>query len=266
MSVSRVDKAWQLRANAQKFSHLFGLFQFLAYYIRMVSNTTASRASRESALVLSKVFKSYGQVSVLRGVDLDLKTGQRIALMGPSGSGKSTLLNCICGIEPIDSGEILVGGRSLVDLSSDQMEQIRRESIGYVFQSFHLLPTLTAYENVEFPAQLVGMSKDERAARVESLIESVGLADRATHLPNALSGGECQRVAIARALVHRPRIVLADEPTGSLDTENGDQVLDLLHSLSSKHGAALLLVTHDHASTRICERVISMKDGSLVFE
>ena len=184
--------------------------------------------------------------------------------MGPSGSGKSTLLNCICGIEQVDSGEVRMAGRALGSLNAGELDGLRRESIGYVFQSFHLLPTLSAFENVEFPAQLVGMEKEERIDRVERLLESVGLAERATHLPDALSGGERQRVALARALVHLPALVLADEPTGSLDTENGDQVLKLLKALSIEHGVALLLVTHDHASTRICDRVISMRDGSLV--
>ena len=230
----------------------------------MVSVVSSEDPGEEIALKLTAITKSFGEVSVLRGVDLELRSGERVALMGPSGSGKSTLLNCICGIEQVDSGEVRMAGRALGSLNAGELDGLRRESIGYVFQSFHLLPTLSAFENVEFPAQLVGMDKEERIDRVERLLESVGLADRATHLPDALSGGERQRVALARALVHRPALVLADEPTGSLDTENGDQVLKLLKSLSIEHGVALLLVTHDHASTRICDRVISMRDGSLV--
>ena len=184
--------------------------------------------------------------------------------MGPSGSGKSTLLNCICGIEPMDQGEIKLGGVSLNDISAKDLEQIRRQSIGYVFQSFHLLPTLSAFENIEFPAQLLDIPKKERLDRVEQLLDAIGLAQRAHHKPDALSGGECQRVAIARALIHRPNLILADEPTGSLDTDSGGQVLTLLEDLSNEFKVALLLVTHDQASTRICNRVISMKDGSLV--
>ncbi len=230
----------------------------------MVSVVSSEDPGEEIALKLTAITKSFGEVSVLRGVDLELRSGERVALMGPSGSGKSTLLNCICGIEQVDSGEVRMAGRALGSLNAGELDGLRRESIGYVFQSFHLLPTLSAFENVEFPAQLVGMEKEERIDRVERLLESVGLAERATHLPDALSGGERQRVALARALVHRPALVLADEPTGSLDTENGDQVLKLLKSLSIEHGVALLLVTHDHASTRICDRVISMRDGSLV--
>ena len=218
----------------------------------------------QTALAVTGAKKSFGKVDVLKGLDLTIQSGERLALMGPSGSGKSTLLNCICGIEPLDSGNIQVGGKELSDLKRAELEKIRRENIGYVFQSFHLLPTLNAFENVEFPAQLVGMPRDQRIQRVTDLFNDVGLSHRKDHLPDELSGGERQRVAIARALVHRPRLVLADEPTGSLDTESGGQVLELLKSLSIEIGVALLLVTHDHESTRICDRVIRMKDGFLI--
>ena len=208
--------------------------------------------------------KSFGDVQVLQGIDLTIMAGERVALMGPSGSGKSTLLNCICGIEPLDSGTIEVGGKVLSGLKDGEVEKLRRETMGYVFQSFHLLPTLSASENVEFAAQLVGMPREGRLARVTELLEQVGLSHRANHLPSALSGGERQRVAIARALVHRPKLILADEPTGSLDTESGGQVLKLLKSLSDELNVALLLVTHDQDSTQICDRVITMKDGQLI--
>jgi|TARA_B110000495_G_scaffold44354_1_gene36474 ABC-type lipoprotein export system ATPase subunit len=227
------------------------------------TNSTPDREKSPYALEVLGVSKSFGSVDVLKKVELKLKVGERVALMGPSGSGKSTLLNCICGIEPVDSGEIKVGGKSLSQLDGANLELLRRESIGYVFQSFHLLPTLSAFENIEFPGQLVGMPKKERLDRVAQLLESVGLSHRSEHLPDALSGGECQRVAIARALMHFPRLLLADEPTGSLDTSSGDQILELLEELSQEHSVALLLVTHDHTSTRICDRVISMRDGSL---
>ncbi len=216
------------------------------------------------ALSVADVRKSFGKVDVLKGIDLKIDAGERVALMGPSGSGKSTLLNCICGIEPVDHGSIHVGGQELSGLKRGELEKVRRENMGYVFQSFHLLPTLNAFENVEFAAQLVGMPKEHRLARVTDLLEQVGLSHRMDHLPSALSGGERQRVAIARALVHHPRLVLADEPTGSLDTESGSQVLKLLKSLSEELEVALLLVTHDHESTRICDRVITMKDGALL--
>ena len=229
----------------------------------LFTNSSPDREKSPYALEVLGVSKSFGSVDVLKKVELKLKVGECVALMGPSGSGKSTLLNCICGIEPVDSGEIKVGGKSLSQLDGANLELLRRESIGYVFQSFHLLPTLSAFENIEFPGQLVGMPKKERLDRVAQLLESVGLSHRSEHLPDALSGGECQRVAIARALMHFPRLLLADEPTGSLDTSSGDQILELLEELSQEHSVALLLVTHDHTSTRICDRVISMRDGSL---
>jgi len=222
-----------------------------------------NKSGHENALQVTDANKSFGIVQVLRGVDLEIKRGERVALMGPSGSGKSTLLNCICGIEPLDRGTIKVGEHDLSILSSQELEKLRRHSIGYVFQSFHLLPTLTAFENIEFAAQLVGMENSERIKRVGELMDFVGLTHRKEHFPDALSGGERQRVALARALIHQPSLLLADEPTGSLDTDAGSQVLELLSSLSEKQGVAILLVTHDRASTRICDRVISMKDGVL---
>jgi putative ABC transport system ATP-binding protein len=207
--------------------------------------------------------KNYAEVEVLHGLDLHVDVGERVALMGPSGSGKSTLLNCICGIEPFDRGDIAVGGRSLAKMDKRATERLRRESIGYVFQSFHLLPTLSALENVELPGQLIGMPTKERVDRARQLLERVGLAHRAKHRPAALSGGERQRVALARAVMHRPQLLLADEPTGSLDSVIGGQVLDLLAELSESFSIALLLVTHDPACTRICHRTVQMQDGRI---
>ncbi|MDG1173400.1 MAG: ABC transporter ATP-binding protein, partial [Opitutales bacterium] len=177
-----------------------------------ILNTKNTDNGRE-ALVVENAQKSFGNVDVLRGIDLKILSGERVALMGPSGSGKSTLLNCICGIEPLDAGSIQVGGKELSGLKSGELDKLRRENMGYVFQSFHLLPTLNAFENVEFAAQLVGMPKGQRIKRVTDLFEQVGLSHRTDHLPSALSGGERQRVAIARALIHHPRLILADEPT-----------------------------------------------------
>ena len=216
------------------------------------------------ALEVSSAEKSFGSVRVLKGVNLSIKAGERIALMGPSGSGKSTLLNCISGIEELDSGKIDLNGNVVSDLDNNGLEKLRRESIGYVFQSFHLLPTLTAFENIELPAQLINMPKDERNEKVDDMLESVGLSHRSDHKPDALSGGERQRVAIARALIHNPSLVLADEPTGSLDTKSGEGILTLLEKLSVDRGVTLLMVTHDRTSARICNRVISIQDGSLI--
>ena len=217
-----------------------------------------------NVITIEAIKKSFADVSVLRGIDLQIKSGERVGLMGPSGSGKSTLLNCICGIETVDEGAIRVDGENLGKLTSRKLEKLRREKIGYIFQSFHLLPTLNAFENVEFSAQLSNISKKERKERVNELLKLVGMEHRANHLPDSLSGGERQRVAIARALIHNPKLVLADEPTGSLDTETGSKVLDLLESLSDEFNVSLLLVTHDKASTRICDRVITMQDGLLI--
>jgi len=218
----------------------------------------------QHALTVSTARKSFGKVEVLKGVDLSIIEGERVALMGPSGSGKSTLLNCISGIEKLDSGEIILDGKNLDRLDLVGIEKMRRESIGYIFQSFHLLPTLTAYENIELPAQLIDIPDKERKDKVDQLLESVGLSNRSNHKPDQLSGGERQRVAIARALIHKPSLVLADEPTGSLDSKNGEAILTLLEELSNDHKVALLLVTHDRTSTRICDRVISIQDGKLV--
>ena len=217
-----------------------------------------------NVITIEAIKKSFADVSVLRGIDLQIKSGERVGLMGPSGSGKSTLLNCICGIETVDEGAIRVDGENLGKLTSRELERLRREKVGYVFQSFHLLPTLNAFENVEFSAQLANISQKERKERVNELLKLVGMEHRANHLPDSLSGGERQRVAIARALIHNPKLVLADEPTGSLDTETGSRVLDLLESLSDEFNVSLLLVTHDKASTRICDRVITMQDGLLI--
>lgn len=215
-------------------------------------------------LEICGVTKAYGAVEVLHGVDLKVEPGERVALTGPSGSGKSTLLNCLCGIEPIDGGSIVIDGEHLERSDRSQLDRLRRERIGYVFQSFHLLPTLTAVENIELPGQLIGMNRTERVDRARGLLESVGLGHRANHRPEALSGGERQRVALARAVMHRPRLILADEPTGSLDSVSGAKVLDLLEALSLEHKIAVLLVTHDQASTRICERSVAMRDGRIV--
>lgn len=229
----------------------------------MFDKTVTDNYHNTIALQVKEARKDFGTVPVLKGINLEIQLGERVALMGPSGSGKSTLLNCICGIEPLDSGEISLGGNLLGHLSNRELDKLRREKIGYVFQSFHLLPTLSAFENIEFSAQLVGIKKNQRLELVSHLLERVGLSDRASHFPDALSGGERQRVALARALIHKPRLILADEPTGSLDTANGNQVLELLKSLSEEHKVSLLLVTHDLSSTQICDRVINMKDGNL---
>lgn len=214
-------------------------------------------------LSISGLKKSYGSTEVLHGVDLGILPGERVALMGRSGSGKSTLLNCICGIEPFDDGEILVAGKRLAGLSHVELEQLRREDIGYVFQTFHLLPTLTALENVEFPGQLIGMPSAERRDRANELLAMIGMEHRKNHRPATLSGGERQRVALARSVMNRPRLILADEPTGSLDSSSGERVLDLIERISIESDVSVLLITHDPATTRICKRIVHMQDGRI---
>lgn len=218
----------------------------------------------KSALRVTGLCKNFGEVEVLHELSLTIGAGNRVALMGRSGSGKSTLLNCICGIEKFHSGSIEICGELVNNMKFKRIEQFRRERLGYVFQSFHLLPTLTALENVEFPAQLIHSSRDDIRNRARELLRLVGMEHRETHRPNALSGGELQRIALARAVINHPRLILADEPTGSLDSTSGDQVLDLLERISDEKQIAVLLVTHDRNTARICEHVLKMKDGYII--
>ena len=217
-----------------------------------------------AVLQVASLTKSYAERPILRGVSFQLAAGERAALLGPSGSGKTTLLNCVGGVDRADSGDVIVAGVGLHGLDSDGLARARRTHIGTVFQFFHLLPTLTAAENVELPLQLLGVSAIERESRVRSLLERVGVAHRASALPSELSGGEMQRVAIARAVIHRPALLLADEPTGNLDSTTGAQVLDLLAEVVRETNAALLMVTHSEEAAKRCERVLRMRDGELI--
>lgn len=208
--------------------------------------------------------KHYAERPILRGVSLTVAKGERVALLGPSGCGKTTLLNCIGGVDRVDGGELLLAGQNMGALDSDGLSLLRRASIGSVFQFFHLLPTMTAFENVELPLQLNAVPKAERQQRVQALLERVGIAHRAQALPAQMSGGEMQRVAIARAVVHRPALILADEPTGNLDSTTGTQVLNLLREISEENDAAVLMVTHSEDAASTCHRVLRMLDGQLV--
>lgn len=217
-------------------------------------------------LKVSKIEKSYGASKVLRGIDFRMEEGERIAIMGPSGSGKSTLLNCIGGIDRPDNGEILFEGQSLTSLSEQELCKLRRIKISTIFQFFHLLPTLTARENIEFPMLLNSVSARERNQKVDELLSAVKIQHRACAFPHELSGGEKQRVAIARSLSMQPKLILADEPTGNLDSKNTDSVLELIENLSKQHGIAMLLVTHNEEVTRICDQTITMNDGLILSE
>jgi ABC-type lipoprotein export system ATPase subunit len=222
--------------------------------------------SARSVLTIRRLRKTYGERVILRDLDLELKAAERVALMGPSGSGKTTLLNVVGGIDGAESGEVVFEGRELTGLSDDARADLRRRAIGTVFQFFHLLPTLTVWENVELPLLLIDQSAKERRERVRSLLEETGVHHRADALPEALSGGEMQRVAIARALAPEPRLLLADEPTGNLDSKTGERILDLMEAVCERHRTALLMVTHNAASTRICHRTLHMRDGQFIEE
>ena len=217
-------------------------------------------------LKVSKIEKSYATSKVLRGIDFRMEEGERIAIMGPSGSGKSTLLNCIGGIDRPDNGEILFEDLSLTSLSEQELCELRRNKISTIFQFFHLLPTLTARENIEFPMLLNSVSARERNQKVDELLNAVKIQHRACAFPHELSGGEKQRVAIARSLSMQPKLILADEPTGNLDSKNTDSVLELIENLSKQHGIAMLLVTHNEEVTRICDQTITMNDGLILSE
>ncbi len=200
-----------------------------------------------------------GPVNILRGIDLHIQKGETVGLVGPSGSGKSSLLSVIAGLESPTAGDVKIAGRSIINLSEDELAILRGRHIGIVFQSFHLIPTMTALENVTVPLELNGQKEASRRAGEE--LETVGLGHRLAHYPGQLSGGEQQRVAIARAVVGGVPIVLADEPTGNLDTENGAHIIDLLFSLQAERDTTLLMVTHDMKIAQRCDRIITLKDG-----
>jgi len=202
-------------------------------------------------------------VEILKGIDFEVERGQFVAIMGASGSGKSTLLGLLAGLDTPSSGEILLDGESITGLEEDELALLRGRKVGFVFQSYQLIPTLTAEENVLLPLELSGESRGGRE-RARELLERVGLLDRRDHYPLQLSGGEQQRVALARAFVMRPPILMADEPTGNLDSKNGRLVLDLLLQLNQREQATLLLVTHDRELASYADRRITLLDGTIV--
>ncbi len=203
-----------------------------------------------------------GMVSILRGIDLHVDPGETIGLVGPSGSGKTSLLMMIAGLERPTAGTIRIAGRQVSALDEDRLAEFRRDDVGIVFQSFHLVPTMTALENVALPLELGG--GDDAFERARVWLGRVGLGDRVTHYPSQLSGGEQQRVALARAFVGEPKLLLADEPTGNLDGATGASVIELLFDLHRRNDSTLLLITHDPALARMCDRIIEMRDGRIV--
>jgi putative ABC transport system ATP-binding protein len=254
-------------------------FQHLTLHRRLVEADDTIPGSRDGgsrrhlrtqpvsvALSVSHVTKTYARgpsVTALHDISITLEAGRRLAIVGPSGSGKTTLLNVMGGLDVPTTGRVVVGGIDLADLNEADRSRLRRTHLSYVFQASHLLPTLTCEENVAMPLYLHSRPAPEIRARVSRALADVGLGARATHLPDELSGGECQRAAIARALVIDPQVILADEPTGQLDTATGERVLAVLVAATTARGATLVIVTHDAAVLAHCDRVIRLRDGAM---
>lgn len=216
---------------------------------------------------LEKVSREYGQggsVRALVDVSLTIGSGERVAVMGPSGSGKSTLLNLICGLDEPTGGRVEIAGVELSKLGDDDRTRLRRERIGMIFQTFNLLPTLTGLENVALPLRLQGVARRAAEERASAMLERVGLKGRANHRPDELSGGERQRMAIARALIFNPPILLADEPTGNLDSATGEGILSLLDELHAEFNTTIVLVTHNEEAASHCDRIIRLRDGRII--
>lgn len=212
------------------------------------------------------ITKSFGNLQVLKGIDLHIGKGEIVSIVGPSGAGKTTLLQIIGTLDRPDSGSVTVDGINVSGLSTNKLSDFRNRHIGFVFQFHQLLPEFTALENIMIPAFIAGKGRSEAKARAEELMQFLGLADRANHKPNELSGGEKQRVAVARALVNEPAVILADEPSGSLDTKNKAELHQLFFDLRDKFGQTFVIVTHDEQLAAITDRTIHMKDGLLMPE
>ena len=214
---------------------------------------------------LWKVYETgTNRVEALRKVSVSLQPGEMVAVMGPSGCGKTTLLNCLSGLDEISAGEVLVHNMALSQMSDYDLTALRGSQLGFIFQSFNLLPVLTAVENVELPLLMAGISPGESRIRAQEALDAVGLSDRGGHLPAELSGGQQQRVTIARAFVHNPAIIFADEATGNLDSKTSDEIIDLLIRLNKERNVTMMLVTHDSEIAARCSRVLVMQDGRIV--
>ncbi len=227
-------------------------------------------AGSESAaiVVAEKIHKTFRsseiEVHALRGVDLTIEAGEMVAIMGPSGCGKTTLLNSLSGLDSFDSGQVTIEGVSLADMSDRTLTDYRARRMGFVFQSFNLLPVISAVENVEMPLLVSGVRPTQARQRALKGLADVGLADWASHRPMQLAGGQIQRVAIARALVNNPALVWADEPTGNLDVATSNEVLGLMRQLNREQGQTLVIVTHDPQVGELCDRIVQMKDGQII--
>ncbi len=216
---------------------------------------------------LEKIYRTGSlEVPALQGVNLDIRRGEMVAVMGPSGCGKTTLLNCASGLDDASSGQVFIGGREIHAMSDDERTTFRARQMGFIFQSYNLLPVLSAVENVELPLLVSGIDLRTARGRALDALETVGLAGRAAHKPTELSGGQQQRVTIARSLVNNPSIVWADEPTGNLDTKTGQEILDLMHRLNQERGQTYVIVTHDPALAATCDRILHMENGRIARE
>lgn len=213
---------------------------------------------------VKNITKSFGKLQVLKGINLHLDKGEVVSIVGPSGAGKTTLLQIIGTLDKPDSGSVVIDGTDVSNLSQKKLADFRNLNIGFVFQFHQLLPEFTALENIMIPAFIAGKSHKEAKARAQELLDFMGLADRASHKPNELSGGEKQRVAVARALVNNPAVILADEPSGSLDSKNKAELHQLFFDLRDKFGQTFVIVTHDEALAALTDRTIHMKDGQLI--
>ena len=213
---------------------------------------------------LKNITKSFGSLQVLRGIDLSVEEGQVVSIVGPSGAGKTTLLQIMGTLDKADSGQVIINGQDISALNQKKLSRFRNKHLGFVFQFHQLLPEFTALENIMIPAFIGGADKKEAEERARELLQFMGLADRATHKPNELSGGEKQRVAVARALVNHPDVIMADEPSGSLDSQNKEDLHKLFLDLRDKYGQTFVIVTHDESLATLTDRTIHMKDGIII--
>jgi putative ABC transport system ATP-binding protein len=220
--------------------------------------------SKSTILSGTDLSKKYGDLEVVKGVSLTVNEGEFVCLVGKSGCGKTTLLSLISGLEKPTKGRVSLGGREITTSSEDELALFRRDNVGFIFQSFNLIPTLSAWENVALPLFPIKMTSEERRRRATELLGKMELGHRIEHLPSALSGGEKQRVAIARALVNNPKIIFADEPTGNLDSSTGEAIMGILNKLHKEEGVAILMVTHEDELAKTANRLIRMKDGEIM--